>query len=149
MKVLVFGLPGSGKGDVAKYLSEQIRGVHLDVCAIRTNMNDWSMSIQSRIKVNEHLKSAALGAESCDKIVIMESLAEFPDIRRDLNPDYIVWVDTISECTYDDTNLFFQQPIEDMEHIDYKITDINDSEALDDLVSNVRQAIREYKIDRK
>ena len=108
MKILVFGLQGSGKGDVAKHLSEQIKGVHIDASDTRTETENWSWGIQDRKKVCEHLGIAAHGVELSDKIAVIEGIVEFYEDRRGLNADYIIWANTCKDCSYDDTSFFFK-----------------------------------------
>ena len=40
--------------------------------------------------------------------------------RADFNPDYIVWMNTISEGRFDDTNKMFENP--NSEEVDYIVT---------------------------
>ena len=48
MKILIFGLPGSGKTTLAKPFAELIGGVHINADKIRTQYNDWDFSEEGR-----------------------------------------------------------------------------------------------------
>ena len=41
MKVLVFGLPGSGKSTLSEPLAEQVEGVWINADAVREKYDDW------------------------------------------------------------------------------------------------------------
>ena len=48
MKILIFGLPGSGKTTLAKPFAELIGGVHINADIIRQTYNDWDFSEEGR-----------------------------------------------------------------------------------------------------
>ena len=51
MKVLIFGLPGSGKTTLAKALKERLRAVHWNADDVRANINkDLKFSEADRIE---------------------------------------------------------------------------------------------------
>ena len=49
MKILIFGLPGSGKTTLAKPFAELIGGLHLNADEVRTRYDDWDFSLEGRI----------------------------------------------------------------------------------------------------
>jgi len=42
--------------------------------------------------------------------VICDFIAPLEEMRNIFNPDILVWVDTIVECQYEDTNKIFEEP---------------------------------------
>jgi len=48
MKVLIFGLPGSGKTTLAKPFAELIGGVHINADNVRSHYNDWDFTPTGR-----------------------------------------------------------------------------------------------------
>ena len=46
MKVLIFGLPGSGKTTLAKPFTKLVGGVHLNADEIRKKYNDWDLHLK-------------------------------------------------------------------------------------------------------
>ena len=49
MKILIFGLPGSGKTTLAKPFAELIGGVHINADEVRKTYNDYNFTIDGRI----------------------------------------------------------------------------------------------------
>ena len=47
-----------------------------------------------------------------EDFVICDFVAPLPQMRENFNPDFLIWVDTINECRFEDTNKVFVQPNE-------------------------------------
>ena len=60
MKILIFGLPGSGKTTLAKPFAELIGGIHINADVVRTSYNDWDFSELGRERQAKRMKSEAL-----------------------------------------------------------------------------------------
>ena len=117
MKILIFGLPGSGKTTLAKPFAELIGGVHLNADAVRTQYNDWDFSPEGRNRQASRMKYLADGVVKAGKIAIADFVCPTHLTRLEFEPDYTVWMDTISVGDYPDTNAMFQKP----DHVDYHI----------------------------
>ena len=50
MKILIMGLPGSGKTTLASKLIKQIKAKWLNADEIRKEANDWDFSTEGRIR---------------------------------------------------------------------------------------------------
>ena len=59
IKILVMGLPGSGKTTLSKKLVGLIKSVWLNADKIRTEFNDWDFSPQGRIRQANRMKKIA------------------------------------------------------------------------------------------
>ena len=72
MKVLIFGLPGSGKTYLAerleKYLGDKVAWFNAD--AVRKDADDWDFTEEGRIRQNNRMKTLCEDAESNGKIAI-------------------------------------------------------------------------------
>jgi adenylylsulfate kinase len=119
LKILIFGLPGSGKTTLAKPFADLVGGVHINADAVRTSYDDWDFSLSGRIRQSVRMKHLADGVVMAGKIAVCDFIAPTEEARTNFNPDFTVWMDTISRGRYEDTNDLFEPP----EQVDYHIED--------------------------
>jgi len=117
MKILIFGLPGSGKSTLAKPFAELISGVWINADIVRTSYNDWDFSPEGRIRQANRMKHLADGVVMAGKIAIADFVCPTEEARAAFNPDYTVWMDTIKEGRFEDTNKMFQNPVKCDYHV--------------------------------
>lgn len=109
-KILIMGLPGSGKTLFAKKLITKLTHVlWINADVIRKSHDDWDFSESGRIRQSIRLASIANDSE-CDYI-ICDFVAPLPEQRKIFDADYTIWMNTISEGRYADTNQLFTPPI--------------------------------------
>jgi hypothetical protein len=144
-KILIMGLPGSGKTFLAtalkKYLEENSnaktmpleRMLHLELPPIaytskvdwfnadeiRKRFNDWDFSKEGRIR--QSLRMAEFALKSTGDYVICDFVAPLVEMRNNFKADWTVWVDTIEQSRFDDTNKAFVPP----EQYDFRVTEQN------------------------
>ena len=118
MKILIFGLPGSGKTTLAKPLAELIGGVHINADEVRKEYNDWDFSIQARVRQAQRMRYIADGVVRAGKVAVVDFVCPMKETREVFAPDFTVWMDTIESGRYDDTNLLFQKP----DTVDYHVS---------------------------
>ena len=111
------GLPGSGKTTLAKPFAELISGIWINADQIRERYNDWDFSIDGRIRQAQRMKHLADGIEMAGKIAVADFVCPTEKARQEFGADYTVWMDTIKEGRYADTNAVFETPT----HVDYHV----------------------------
>ena len=136
MKVLIMGLPGAGKSTLAEKLAELISSNTpadwINADQIREQYNDWDFSYSGRFRQTERMRDLAKLAESNGVVAICDFVCPTEEFRKMFDADITVWMDTIKESEYADTNKLFEPPTE----YDFRITEHNDRwpETLADLI---------------
>ena len=118
MKILIMGLPGSGKTTLANELAKLIKAKRLNADEIRKAANDWDFSEEGRIRQSKRMADEALKMKSEGNIVIADFICPTPEARKLFPADYVIWVDTIKEGRFEDTNQMFIKP----EKYDFHVT---------------------------
>lgn len=116
MKILICGLPGSGKSTLAEPLSVALDAVWINADAVRERYDDWDFSPDGRMRQASRMQHLSDGVVSAKKIVIADFVAPTDAIRKQFEPDYIIWMNTIEEGRYADTNAIFE-PVSDANFI--------------------------------
>ncbi|MGY8864173.1 MAG: AAA family ATPase [Methylophagaceae bacterium] len=115
-KILIFGLPGSGKSYLAEPLAEELGGVWINADQVRKQYDDWDFSDEGRMRQALRMKFLSEGVVRAGKFAITDFVCPFEKARVDFAPDYSVWMDTIKEGRFEDTNKIFEKP-ESVDHI--------------------------------
>ena len=95
-KILIMGLPDSGKTSLAKLLAPMFNAVLLNEDEVRKEANDFDLSEIGRSIHTNRMKRLADEAIQNNRNVV----ADFEctdDERKDFNADYIIYMDTIKE----------------------------------------------------
>ena len=104
------GLPGAGKTTLANELAKLIECKRLNADEIRKAANDWDFSEEGRKRQTKRMSNEALKIKKEGNNVIADFICPTPEARDLFPADYIVWVDTIKEGRFEDTNQMFVKP---------------------------------------
>ena len=108
--ILVMGLPGAGKTTLANEMAPLLNAKRLNADEVRKAANDWDFSEEGRVRQAKRMAEAALKLKAEDHYVIADFIAPTPEARSLFPADFTVWVDTIKEGRFDDTNKMFVKP---------------------------------------
>ena len=104
------GLPGAGKTTLANELAKLIDCKRLNADEVRKTANDWDFSEEGRKRQAKRMSDAALKIKKEGNNVIADFICPTPEARELFPADYIIWVDTIKEGRFEDTNQMFVKP---------------------------------------
>jgi len=117
-KILIMGLPGSGKTTLASKLVPLLKAKWLNADKVREKANDWDFSPEGRTRqAKRMLKFAEIFIEN-GFYVVADFVCPTSASREIFKPDFIIWVDTIKASRFEDTNDIFTAP----EKYDLKVT---------------------------
>ena len=112
------GLPGSGKTTLAEELAPMLNAKRLNADEVRKEANDWDFSEEGRKRQARRMADFAQKLKEEGNFVIADFVCPTPEARALFPADFIIWVDTIKEGRFDDTNKMFVKPVK----FDYHVT---------------------------
>ena len=104
------GLPGSGKTTLADELAPMLNAKRLNADEVRKEANDWDFSEEGRKRQARRMADFALKLKEEGNFVVADFICPTPEARALFPADFIIWVDTIKEGRFDDTNKMFVKP---------------------------------------
>ena len=116
--ILIMGLPGAGKTTLADELAPLIKAKRLNADEVRKAANDWDFSEEGRRRQAKRMADFALKLKDEGNYVVADFVCPTPAARKLFPADFIIWVDTIKEGRFEDTNKMFVNP----EKYDFHVT---------------------------
>ena len=132
--ILIMGLSGSGKTSLSDAIKDTYNGTVITINAdeVRTAANDWDFSKEGRIRQAKRMLEAAdterkyvIATERDKCILLVDFICPTVETRKIFNADIIIWMDTVKECEFEDTNKLFQNPSFSREKIHCHVTTKN------------------------
>ena len=168
-KILIMGLPGSGKTYFAERLKKYLEdnsGLHnipassmsqletipyhwkakvtwFNADEVRKKYNDWDFSHDGRIR--QSLRMAEFALKSNSDYVICDFVAPLVEMRNNFKADWTIWMDTIDSGRYEDTNKAFVFP----EVYDFRINEMNAEKWVEFVGSHILEDKRRTVFDWK
>jgi shikimate kinase len=142
MIIQFIGLPGSGKTTIADAVRDRINGLHINADEVRAGLNkDLGFSPEDRIEQARRLgELARLLEKKQDKPVIVDFVCPTKETREAFGEaDIVVWMDTITEGRFEDTNKLWENP----EHYDHRIVNTG-NDYLDSIATRAITVIRQF-----
>ena len=112
------GLPGAGKTTLAEELAPKLKAKRLNADEVRKEANDWDFSEEGRKRQAKRMADFALELKNNGNYVVADFICPTPEARKLFPADFVIWVDTIKEGRFDDTNQMFVKP----EKYDFHVT---------------------------
>ena len=134
--ILIMGLPGSGKTTLANELAPLLDAKRLNADEVRKEANDWDFSEEGRKRQAKRMANFAIKLKEEGNFVVADFICPTPEARALFPADYIIWMDTIKEGRFEDTNNIFVKPGK----VDFHITEWNDKNHI-----NIAHDIKEGK----
>ena len=112
-RILIMGLPGAGKTYLATELNKLIESAGRTITwfnadEVRKQFNDWDFSEAGRIRQSKRMYDLA---ETCGTdYALCDFVAPLVEMRNNFKADWTIWMDTIREGRYADTNKMFVEP---------------------------------------
>jgi hypothetical protein len=113
MIIQIIGLPGSGKTELAKALKERINAIHLNADEVRATVNsDLGFTAEDRLEQARRMgEMARLISKQGVAPVIVDFVCPTELTRSAFGkPDIFIYMDTIKEGRFEDTNKMFEAP---------------------------------------
>jgi len=96
-KILIMGLPGSGKTTLASKLVPLLNAKRLNNDEVRKAANDWDFSEEARKRQAKRMADFAEKYKEEAHYVVADFICPTPIAWEIFPADYIVWVDTIKK----------------------------------------------------
>jgi len=115
-KILVFGLPGSGKSTFAQKLVKDKPFAYFNADEIRKIFSDWDFTEKGRIRQAMRMSELARIAV---KTYVIDFVCPYDYLRKHF--DITIFMNTINKGRFEDTNKMFEKPLK----VDFEIKDFN------------------------
>ncbi len=131
--ILIMGLPGAGKTTLADELAPKLKAKRLNADEVRKAANDWDFSEEGRKRQAKRMADFALKLKNQGNYVVADFICPTPEARKLFPADFVIWVDTIKEGRFEDTNQMFVKP----EKFDFHVTTQNAKVWTDKIIKEI------------
>ena len=111
MKILVMGLPGSGKTYLTERLQPLLKAAWYNADKVREMAYDWDFSDDGRRRQSNWMRAFADFEKGSNRFVICDFVCPTEKTRVDFGADYVVWMDTIKEGRFEFVNAYLRRTL--------------------------------------
>jgi len=123
-RILIMGLPGSGKTTLSQDLVKRLMLTHsvswFNADSVREQFDDWDFTPSGRERQMQRMIDLSKNCGS--DFAICDFVCPTEELRNKFNADVVVWMDTITQGRFEDTNKMFEPPL----NADYHVLDWTD-----------------------
>ena len=116
------GLPGSGKTYLTERLVPLLGAAWYNADKVREMANDWDFSGEGRQRQSRRMRAFADFEKANGRFVVCDFVCPTKETRENFDADFVIWMDTIKEGRFEDTNKLFQKP----EKVNFHIKEWNE-----------------------
>lgn len=128
------GLPGAGKTYLAERLQVELECAWYNADKVRFMANDWKFDDEARVRQARRMRNIANFEKGCGRTVICDFVCPTELTRYIFEADVTIWLDTIEEGRFEDTNAMFERPDE----VDYHIVEFLSNKQIEHLAEILR-----------
>lgn len=130
-KILIMGLPGSGKTTFAKSLTDKLAEQKISFAwynadHVRKMYDDWDFSLEGRLRQAQRMTAKAQIVKDLGIVAVCDFVCPTEYLREVFNADIMVHMDTLEQGRFDDTNHIFEPP----HNYTYKVIDFNQNDCV-------------------
>ena len=104
------GLPGAGKTTLASQLALDIGAAYFNADAVRQQFADWDFTSAGRIRQAQRMRMLCDLALDHTAYAIADFVCPTSVTRQIFQPDFVIWINTLDDSIYADTNDLFEPP---------------------------------------
>ena len=132
-RILLCGLPGSGKTTLAKRLVETLGNADwYNADSVREQFQDWDFSPEGRARQMKRMQDFTRKSVAKGRYGIADFVCPTQALRDEFRGDYVIWMNTIKEGRFEDTNKMFEIIDEKRDYDDGEKRDEKDDEKDDE-----------------
>jgi adenylylsulfate kinase len=137
VRILVQGLPGSGKTYMSTILKDELKCAYFNADEIRQMANDWDFSLNGRLRQARRMKVFSEFESNNGRLVICDFVCPTAETQEIFDADMVIFMNTIEEGRFEDTNRMFSVPV----NPNFEITEKNAEKYVSEIVDYIRNRI--------